>query len=90
MAEIRAADRAELETQEDILHLKEAVDHLAEMVEALMELALELLKLTLFQVHLWLILVVEVKEVVPLEEEIKVTEVADNTGLLVEMEAQVE
>ena len=88
---VTQAEAAEdLEMREVILPLKVNLDHLAEMVEAIMEVALELLKLTVLQVVQYHTLVVEVKEVVPLEEEIKVTEVADNTGLLLEMEAQVE
>ena len=88
--EIRAEDQAVLEMQEDIVHLKVQMDHQVVMGVVLMVLDLEQVNLILLQVLQCHTLEAVVKEVEVQVVEIKATEAADNTGLLLEMEAQEE
>ena len=88
--EIREADLAELETRVVIVHLKVQMDHQVVTGVVLMVLDLEQINLILLQVLQCHTLEAVVKEVEVQVVEIKVMEAVDNTGLLLEMEAQEE
>jgi hypothetical protein len=88
--EIREEDLADLETQADILHLKAQLDHQVVTEAVLMVLDLEQVNLILLQVLQCLTLEEVAKEADLQAVETKVMEVVDNTGLLLEMEAQEE